>query len=201
MRVVLASTNRHKVEEFQRLFVGARLEVRAPAGWDLAPLVIEEAGRTFAANAITKARAYCTAYNMPALADDSGIRVDVLAGAPGIRSARFGSPDLDDAGRARYLLTSLTGIEEARRGANYVCALALALPGEPPIVVEGRWYGRVGHEYLAGGTGFGYDPVFMASSMGMPVSRLTPVQKDELGHRGKATRRLLSAISARNLAG
>jgi XTP/dITP diphosphohydrolase len=192
MRVVLATSNRRKAEEFQRLFTGYDLEVRTPEEWGLNPLLVEEVGLTFAANALTKARAYSSAYRMPALADDSGIRVDALAGAPGVRSARFGRPDLDDEGRARYLLECLQGISDADRGAHYVCALALVVPDDNPIVAEGKWYGRVADQYLEGGTGFGYDPVFLIPSLGAPVSRLTAKQKDALGHRGKAARRLLA---------
>ncbi len=195
MRVVLASNNHHKAEEFQRLFAGSTLDVRTPAAWGLAPLAVEETAQTFSENARAKADAYCTTYRMPALADDSGIRVDALAGAPGVRSARFGGSDLDDAGRARYLLSCLEGIEDSRRSAYYVCALVLALPEEEPVAVEGRWYGRVGREYVEGDTGFGYDPVFVIPSLGLPVSRLSPREKDNLGHRGKAARRLLGRKS------
>lgn len=197
MRVLVATTNQHKAREFQRLFTGDILEVRTPAEWGLPPLTVEETGATFAANALTKARAYASAYRIPALADDSGIRVDALAGAPGVRSARFGRPDLDDEGRARYLLDCLKGISGCDRGAHYVCALALVVPGEDPLVVEGKWYGRVAEQYLEGGTGFGYDPVFLIPSLGEPVSRLTPAEKDALGHRGKAARRLMAAMTTR----
>ena len=197
MRVVLASSNEHKAGEFQRLFAGSALDVRTPAGWGLPPLVVEETGRTFAANALAKAHAYSTTYTMPALADDSGICVDALAGAPGVRSARFGRAELDDQGRARYLLSCLDGIEEARRGVYYVCALILAVPNEAPLAVEGRWYGRVGRSYEPGGTGFGYDPVFVVPSLDVPVSRLTPEQKDTMSHRGRAVRKLLASLPVR----
>ncbi|HXT37300.1 MAG TPA: non-canonical purine NTP pyrophosphatase [Chloroflexota bacterium] len=201
MRVLLATTNQHKAKEFQRLFAGNDLDVRTPTEWGLAPLTVEETGLTFAANALTKAHAYASAYRMPALADDSGICVDALAGAPGVRSARFGRPNLDDEGRARYVLDCLKGIPDHDRGAHYVCALALVVPEEEPIVVEGKWYGRVADQYLEGGTGFGYDPVFRIPSLDAPVSRLTPEQKDALGHRGKAARRLIAAIAARRFNG
>lgn len=192
MRVVLASSNRHKAGEFHRLFAGSALDLRTPEEWGLAPLEVEETGRTFQENACLKALAYSTAYRMPALADDSGIRVDALGGAPGVRSARFGNPALDDAGRARYLLSCLEGIPDDRRSAYYVCVLVLALPDREPLIAEGRWYGRVGREYTPGATGFGYDPVFVIPSRNLPVSRLSPEEKDALGHRGKAARRLLS---------
>ena len=121
MRVLLASTNQHKAREYQRLFAGNDLDVRTPAEWDLPPLTVEETGLTFAANALTKARAYASAYRMPTLADDSGICVDPLAGAPGVRSARFGRPGLDAEGRARYLLDCLKGIWSPI-GARTTCA-------------------------------------------------------------------------------
>ncbi len=200
MRVLLASSNQHKVSEFRRLFSTGVLDVRPPEDWGFSRLEVAENGVTFAENALLKARAYSTAYNMPVLSDDSGICVDALAGAPGVRSARFGSAELGDEGRARYLLSCLSGIEEPRRGAHYVCVLALVLPDGEPLLVEGRWYGEVAGVYLEGGTGFGYDPVFLIPSLGLPVSRLSVEEKDRLGHRGKAARALSAMVERRTRA-
>ncbi|MGH2345544.1 MAG: non-canonical purine NTP pyrophosphatase, partial [Chloroflexota bacterium] len=180
MRIVLASSNPHKVKEFRHLFSVSGLDVRPPADWGLAALSVEESGLTFTENALAKARAYCTAYNMPTVADDSGIRVDALAGAPGVRSARFGPPGLDDEGRARYLLTCMDMIEDPWRGAHYVCMLAFVCPQRDPVVVAGKWYGRLGREYVKGSTGFGYDPVFIVPSRGVAAARLTVDEKDQL---------------------
>jgi XTP/dITP diphosphohydrolase len=194
VRVVLASSNQHKVAEFRRLFSTGMLDVRSPEAWGFPALEVPENGSTFAENALVKARAYCTAYNMPAISDDSGICVDALAGAPGVRSARFGNRGLDDAGRAQYLLACLDGIEAPRRGAHYVCALRLVLPTGEPLAAEGRWYGEVATAYMEGGTGFGYDPVFLVPSIGRTVSRLTTEEKDRLGHRGRAVRKMLAML-------
>jgi XTP/dITP diphosphohydrolase len=194
MRVVLATSNPHKVMEFRRLFTAGGLDIRPPEDWGLGALPVEENGRTFAENALAKAYAYCTAYNMPAIADDSGLRVDALAGAPGVRSARFGSPELDDEGRARYLLSCMKHIGDRKRSAHYVCTLALARPEDDPLVVGGKWYGSIGRDYVAGTTGFGYDPVFVVPWLGVTASCLVPAEKDRFGHRGKAVRRLLAVL-------
>lgn len=145
-------------------------------------------------NALAKATAYMQAYRMPAIADDSGICVDALAGAPGARSARFGDAALDDAGRARYLLACLATTPAGRRGAHYTCCLVLARPDAAPTVVHGFCYGEIAERYTPGATGFGYDPVFVAPAFGVAVSQLTPEQKDEIGHRGRAVRALLAAM-------
>jgi len=151
---------------------------------------------TFAENAALKAQAYAQAYRIAALADDSGISVDALAGAPGIRSARFGAPELDDPGRVRYLLECLATIPEPQRGAHYTCALVLALPGKPPVTAHGYLYGRVATSVADGGTGFGYDPVFYMPVLGRTVSEIAASEKDRIGHRGRAARALVATLAA-----
>jgi len=194
MDVVLASTNAHKVAEFRRLFDDSTLRLRTPLEAGLTPLAVVEDGRTFAENAAKKALAYLQAYTMPVLADDSGISVDALAGAPGIRSARFGGPRLDDAGRVAYLLEQLAAIPPRERGAHYTCALALAGPEQPLLIVHGFLYGMVADAPVEGTTGFGYDPVFYLPGFDRTVSQITPEQKDETGHRGRAVRAFLHAL-------
>lgn len=194
MDVVIASTNAHKVSEFRRLFDGSALRLRTPAEAGIAPLAVVEDGRTFAENATRKALAYLQEYRMPALADDSGISVDAIAGAPGIHSARFGDSHLDDAGRVTYLLKQLATIPPRERGGHYTCALALARPDTPLLVVHGYLYGTVANAPAAGTTGFGYDPVFYLPSFACTVSEITPRQKDEVGHRGRAARALLDVL-------
>ncbi|MDB5075985.1 MAG: XTP/dITP diphosphatase [Chloroflexi bacterium] len=194
MEILLASTNPHKIEEFNRLFLGSGIRVMGPGGSGPAPLNVPETGQTFLENAMLKALAYMEAYSIPALADDSGICVDALAGAPGVRSARFGPPYLDDAGRVTYLLDQMRDIPPPKRTAHYVCTLVLAGPSDEPIIATGMCYGEVAAEPHEGSTGFGYDPVFIVPSYGTTVSKLTPEQKDTVGHRGKAVRRLLHAL-------
>ena len=196
MDVLLASSNAHKAAEFRRIFAGSALRLLLPSDLRVASLAVAETGRTFAENAALKAQAYAQAYRIAALADDSGISVDALAGAPGIRSARFGAPDLDDAGRVRYLLECLATIPEPQRGAHYTCALVLALPGEPPVTAHGYLYGRVAASVADGGTGFGYDPVFYLPVLGRTVSEIAASEKDRIGHRGRAARALVATLAA-----
>ena len=195
MRVLLASNNSHKAVEFRRIFAGSPIDLVLPSDLGLAALDVPEHGDTFEANANTKALAYLQAYRMPVLADDSGICVDILAGAPGVRSARFGAPYLDDHGRLLYLLQCLEGIPMERRSAHYVCCLVLAQPDRASLVAEGNCYGLVETAPQPGATGFGYDPVFWLPSLGKVFSQVTPEAKDEVSHRGKAARRLLKMLT------
>jgi XTP/dITP diphosphohydrolase len=216
MNVLLASGNRHKYAEYQRLFSGTDVRVmmpRPPGGQRvditsddldgpaiaLAPpgvhqLDVVEDGGTFEANALKKATAYVEAYGRPCLADDSGICVDTLAGAPGVRSARFGGLGLDDAGRTRYLTNCLAAVPPGWRGAHYVCVLVLARPGLPPLIRAGMLYGEIAQKPGTGSTGFGYDPVFLVPGFGLTVADMSPEQKDSVSHRGLAARRLLAAL-------
>jgi XTP/dITP diphosphohydrolase len=197
---LLASSNIHKATEFRRLLAGSPLRLRLPADLGVPGLDVPEPSTTFAGNALAKAIAYLQAYRMPALADDSGISVDALAGAPGVRSARFGDAALDDAGRTAYLLACLRGIPARQRGAHYTCCLVLARPEQAPLIVHGLCYGTVAERSVPGPTGFGYDPIFVVPSMGSTVSQLTAEQKDVLGHRGKAVRALLACLACESAA-
>jgi XTP/dITP diphosphohydrolase len=193
MNALFASTNHHKLGEFRRLFAYSGIEIRSAADLGLAALAVAETGHTFLDNAVIKAHAYLEAYRIPVLADDSGLCVDALAGAPGVRSHRFGPPSLDDAGRVDYLLSMLQNIDPPCRTAHYVCALVLLLPDGRAIEVEGACYGAITQEVQDGPTGFGYDPVFRPSGWDRTVARMTPEEKDALSHRGRATRRLQAA--------
>jgi XTP/dITP diphosphohydrolase len=195
MDVLLATTNRHKIAEYRRLFKGSAIQVMGPLDVGLRPLDVAETGATFLDNASTKAKAYVQGYSTACLADDSGICVDALAGAPGIRSSRFGAPELDDEGRVLYLLECMKDVPVTKRGAHYVCAIALARPRLSLIVAEGRFYGEVAFAPSAGHTGFGYDPIFVVPRAGLTVADLAPEDKDAISHRGKAVGRLLGILS------
>jgi XTP/dITP diphosphohydrolase len=194
MDVLLATANRHKIAEYRRLLNGSAIQVMAPHDAGLRLLEVAENGATFLANASTKAIAYVQEYSMTCLSDDSGICVDALAGAPGIRSTRFGSPELDDSGRVRYLLECMKEVPAYKRGAHYVCALALAQPGLELMTVVGRFYGEVAFAPSAGSTGFGYDPIFVVPRYGLTVADLSPQDKDAISHRGKAIGQLLEIL-------
>jgi XTP/dITP diphosphohydrolase len=192
MDVLLASSNLHKLEEFRRILAASGLDVHSPAQKGVPTLAVDEVGRTFAENAMIKARAYLEAYRIPVLADDSGIRVDALAGAPGVRSHRFGPEELDDEGRLWYMLDQLHTIEDPYRGAHYVCAAVLLLPDGRTAQAGGMLYGDVVREPQWGTTGFGYDPIFRPFGAEHTVAQMRPEAKDAISHRGRAMRKLLA---------
>ena len=166
------------------------MELVAPAEVGL-DIEVAEDGVTFLANAQRKARAYAAAAGLPVLADDSGITVKALGGRPGVESAHYGGPGLDDAGRVSLLLSELEG--EADRRARYICVICLGAPGRPVRdVFVGHCDGKVGREPRGTG-GFGYDPVF-ALPDGRTMAELRDDEKDLLSHRGMATRELLAQV-------
>jgi XTP/dITP diphosphohydrolase len=151
----------------------------------------EETGETFAENALLKARAFAAAmgdrlrYIPIVLADDSGLCVDALGGAPGIYSARYGGPDLDDATRTRLILDALKGVPAEKRTAHFVCAIAVVTAQGDEWMTEGRADGIITCEPRGTG-GFGYDPIFLVPSLGRTFAELTPDEKAAISHRGQA---------------
>ena len=183
MALLLASNNSGKLREVRALF--AEVEVVAPAALGL-ELDVEESGQTFAANAQLKARAFAAASGQIALADDSGLEVDALGGAPGIYSARYGGPDLDDAGRCQRLLAELAPYPEpAQRRARFRCALGAASPDGRQCQAEGTCEGLIAPS-PAGANGFGYDPVFLVPAYAKTMAELDPQVKNRLSHRAQA---------------
>ncbi len=186
--MVLATNNPGKVREFRRLLEPAGFRVLTPAELGFG-LEVAEDGQSYAENALKKAQACADAAGLLALADDSGIEVDALDGGPGMYSARFGGPGLDDAGRTRLLLERLEGVPADRRTARYRAVVALAWPareGRAPVTFEGVEEGRIGFE-PRGERGFGYDPVFELED-GRTQAELSDEEKDAISHRGKAVR-------------
>lgn len=186
--VVIATRNRYKVRELSGLLrvPGVRWHsLEAFEGLEDVP----ERGRTFRANAIAKARAVARATGCLALADDSGLEVDALGGAPGVRSARFAGAHGDDGANNRKLLQQLKGLSLRSRGARYQCVLALADPHRLIAVTAGQWRGRIA-ERLAGRNGFGYDPVFLVPRYGKTVGQLLARIKQRVSHRAAAAHRL-----------
>ena len=184
-KLLLATNNPGKVREFRRLLSEVPMEVVTPAdlGIKLDP---EETGASYAENALIKSRAFSEAGGCLALADDSGIEVDALNGAPGMLSARFGNPALDDEGRTRLLVTKLNGVLDEQRGARYRAVVSVCAPDGSHRSFEGVMEGRIGHEFR-GGSGFGYDPVFVIGD-GRTSAELSDSEKDLISHRGKAVR-------------
>ena len=168
MKFVLASQNQHKLEEMNLI---------------LSAHGVEETGGTFAENAMLKAKAVMAASGLPAIADDSGVCVDALQGAPGVYSARYGGPELDDVGRYRLLLNVMQG--QTNRAAHFTSAIACVFPNGDTIEAEGECPGSIAFAPMGDG-GFGYDPVFFLPQLKKTYAQLTPEEKAAVSHRGKA---------------
>lgn len=193
LRLLAATGNPHKIAELRRLLDGAPIDLAAPSEIGLA-LEVEETGATYAENALLKARAYAKASGITALADDSGVEVDALGGAPGVRSARYGGLGLDDADRTRLLLSETAVAPDERRGARYVAVLALAWPSGATETFTGTCEGALARE-PRGANGFGYDPVFIpAGGGGRTMAELSAAEKDALSHRGIAARKAAARL-------
>src|SRR5690606_11284224 len=183
--LVLASSNAGKLEEFRALLAADGFDVRAQAQFGVADA--DETGLSFIENAIHKARHACRAPGRPALADDSGLCVDALDGAPGLYSARYAGGHGDAERNIDPLLHELAAVPDERRGAHFVCVLALLRHAEDPqpIVVEGRWDGTILRERRGSG-GHGYDPVFLDPAQGQTAAEMASAVKNRLSHRGRA---------------
>lgn len=192
-RLVLASANAGKLREFRRLLDPLGLDVVPQSELGIAPA--DEPHATFIENALAKARHASAQSGLPALADDSGVCVDALDGAPGVRSARFGGEPLSDARNNEALVAALSGV--ANRRAHYYCVLVMLRHAEDPepIVAEGIWRGTI-VDTPRGRGGFGYDPHFRDDVTGRTGAELPPARKNALSHRGKAMRRLIARLSA-----
>ena len=184
MKVVLASKNQHKLVEMRDILAAQGVEVvlESEVGADVE---VEETGTTFAENAMLKAKAICELAKLPAIADDSGLCVDALNGAPGVYSARYGGEGLDDQGRYTLLLQNLRG--QTTRAAHFTCAIACAFPNGDTITAEGQAPGTIAFAPM-GDNGFGYDPVFFVPEKAKTFAQLTQEEKAEISHRGKALR-------------
>ena len=182
MKFVLASQNQHKLAEMNLILSAHGVEVVLQSELGL-HVEVEETGSTFAENAMLKARAVMAASGLPAIADDSGVCVDALQGAPGVYSARYGGPELDDVGRYRLLLNVMQG--QTNRAAHFTSAIACAFPNGDTIEAEGECPGSIAFAPMGDG-GFGYDPVFFLPQLKKTYAQLTPEEKAAVSHRGKA---------------
>ncbi len=208
MELVVATRSTHKMDEIRRILAAAGLpagiELTSVAEWEAAHgrrvPEVEEDAPTFRGNAEKKARVVAEHTGRLALADDSGLCVDALGGAPGVHSARYSGvtgPERDAANNAK-LLAALEGVPEEARGASFVCALCLAAPDGRVWHVEGRCRGRIARAEDGTG-GFGYDPLFVScepEAFGKSHGRLSPAEKDAVSHRGRALRALVPTLRA-----
>ncbi|MGX1882742.1 RdgB/HAM1 family non-canonical purine NTP pyrophosphatase [Streptomyces sp. NPDC055287] len=193
-RLILATRNAGKITELHAILADAGLQ-HDLVGADAYPEIpdVKETGVTFAENALLKAHAMARATGLPAVADDSGLAVDVLGGAPGIFSARWSGTHGDDRANLALLLAQLADIDAPHRTAHFACAAALALPDGTERVVEGRLQGTLRHT-PAGTNGFGYDPILQPDGHAVTCAELTPAEKNAISHRGQAFRALVPVV-------
>ncbi len=202
---MVATRSHHKLRELRQLLHPARAHLLALDDVGVEDDV-EETGETFEANAALKARAYARLTGLPTLADDSGIEVDALGGAPGVRTRRYAGPNATDEENNVKLLAALRGLPPEQRGARYVCVLSLALPdlagphgGLPLVSTRGTCRGRIA-EHPRGRGGFGYDPIFEPASEppgGRTLGQWSAEEKNRISHRSRAARRMAPILERR----
>lgn len=182
MKLVLASKNAHKLVEMRDILsqLGVEVVLESEVGVDVD---VEETGATFEENAFLKARAVMEASGLPAIADDSGLCVDALNGAPGVYSARYGGPELDDVGRYRLLLENMRG--QLDRRCRFVSAICCCFPNGDRVEARGECPGTLAYA-PKGEDGFGYDPVFFVPALKKTFAELSPAEKNAISHRGNA---------------
>ena len=192
-KVVLATANPGKVRELADLLADFGLDIVAQT--ELGVDSADETGLTFVENALLKARHAAQITGLPAIADDSGLAVDALGGAPGIYSARYAGLDASDSANLNKLLQTLKDVPDAQRSASFHCVLVYLRHAEDPtpLICHGRWDGVLTHEARGAG-GFGYDPMFFVPSAGKTAAEMTREEKHQLSHRGQALRLLLDAL-------
>jgi len=196
-RLLVATRSEHKLRELRDLLALERAELVSLDQLGVLGDPIED-GATFEANAVIKARFGAETTGLPTLADDSGLEVEALGGAPGVRTRRFAGEDASDADNNARLLAALDRLPPERRGARYVCALALAVPDEPLVVARGTCRGRIATAPRGTG-GFGYDPIFEPASEppgGRTFGLWPPEEKNRISHRARAARRMAPRLAA-----
>lgn len=193
--LLVASRNPHKLAELRRILDTAQVGGITLVGLDELPPYAEapETAATFEGNAVAKARDGAAATGLACVADDSGLEVDALHGMPGVLSARWCGRHGDDAANTALLLAQLADVPEVRRGAGFVSASALVVPGGDEVVVRGEWRGHIARAGR-GDNGFGYDPVFIPDGSVRSSAELSPQEKDEASHRARALEQLLPAL-------
>jgi XTP/dITP diphosphohydrolase len=194
-RIVLASNNAGKVREFNQLLEGSDIEILPQSEFSVAE--IEETGLTFVENALLKARNAAQHTGLPAIADDSGLEVDALQGAPGIYSARYAGAGAGDLENLQKLLEDLKAVPDEARSARFQCLMVYLRHAKDPTprIFQGTWEGSILHE-PRGEHGFGYDPVFFVPDQQCASAQLPPEVKNQLSHRGQALRQLIASLKS-----
>ena len=192
MKIIMATSNENKVREIRQILEGTDIEISSlkEAGIDAD---IEENGNSFEENASIKARTICDMTGFVCVADDSGLVVDYLDGAPGIYSSRFMGEDTPYSLKNKAILDKLEGVPDEQRSARFVCAAAIAWPDGHTDICKGVMEGRISYK-PAGEGGFGYDPIFYLPEYGCTSAELTPEEKNAISHRGKAIRKMVQVL-------
>ena len=194
MKLIIASNNAHKLTEMKAILAPYFDDVQSMREAGIEHETVED-GQTFLENAVKKARELAEISGCCAIADDSGLCVDALDGAPGVYSARFSGVHGDDKANNRLLLEKLAGVTE--RGAHYTCAIALAWPDGRLLTAEDYLYGEIARDEK-GSNGFGYDPLFLLPELGLRTAQLSAEEKNRISHRGKALRKLVEKLEAQS---
>ena len=192
MKLIIASNNAHKLTEMKAILAPFFDDVQSMREAGIEHETVED-GQTFMENALKKARELAEISGCCAIADDSGLCVDALDGAPGIYSARFSGVHGDDKANNRLLLQKLEGVQD--RGAHYTCAIALVWPDGKTVTAEDYLYGEIAHDER-GSNGFGYDPLFLLPELGLRTAEISAEEKNRISHRGKALRQLVEKLEA-----
>lgn len=193
MKIIIATHNKHKLQEMSRILSPMGYEVVTDLDLGIELSDVEENGETFLDNARIKAEAGCKESGLPCIADDSGLCVDALGGAPGVYSARYSGVHGDDDGNNRKLLAELSGIPTEKRTAHFACAICVSFPDGSEVTATGKCEGYIGYE-KKGTNGFGYDPLFMVGDRSL--AQMTAQEKDAVSHRGNALKELQKILPA-----
>lgn len=193
--ILIATNNKGKIQEFEQLLAPLGFQVKSLLDLDETIEVVED-GETFQENAAKKAETIAYKFRIPTLADDSGLIVDALGGRPGVRSARYAGEGKDDQENLEKVLTELENVPDLERGARFHCSLALAVPGENTIIVDGTCEGTITREPV-GENGFGYDPIMYIPIKKRTMAQLTKQEKNEISHRSLALKKLKDLLVAK----
>ena len=188
--IIVASTNEGKIKEIRAMLSEIGIDVKSIKDVFEEEIEIEENGQTFQENALIKAQTICEMIDKPTLADDSGLEVDAMDGAPGIYSARFMGHDTSYDIKNQYIIDAVKGKE---RGARFVCAMALCIPDEEPILIEEYFDGEI-YDHIEGENGFGYDPIFYVPKLKKTSAQLSLEEKNQYSHRAKALKKLYQIL-------
>lgn len=192
MKVIFATTNANKVREIREMLEGTDMEIMSLRDIDFNKEIVED-GTSFEENAVIKAETVAKATGKTAVADDSGLCVDAMGGQPGIYSSRFMGEDTPYEDKCQAILDELKDVPENDRGARFVCAMAVAVPGGKTETFVGIFEGRIAYEYK-GENGFGYDPIFFVPELGKTSAEISPEEKNAISHRGKALRQTVEFL-------